>query len=413
MRNSSISRISRHFNFLPSRGQLGSDVYDAALLVSIALAASIMLWAFIPSKRRQHKNKDRRKPRKVVRGDMPPVFPNGWIPVLDSADLEAGKITSISVLGHDLVAIRSEDGTARVYDAYCPHLGAHLGVMGRVVGDCIECPFHGWRFDCKDGSCTHVPYSAKAPSFVKAKAWITKELLGLVFVWFHVDGEEPDWEIPQLLGKTLEVQPTGRFEHLVHCHIQDIAENGADLGHFNQIHKASSFVDGAEFEQNLGHCWKGRLFQHHWEATWTPDKHEAMVTIESSISIGSWTPNFLRHHIEARQVGPALVAISVWGSAGHYVAIQSLRPEGPFDIRVVHTLHFETRVSRLLRWFYTMTLRNMVDRDVAVWNFKAFVKRPALVKEDHSIAAYRKWYSQFYSNSSATWQEIREQSLDW
>lgn len=63
--------------------------------------------------------------------------------------------------GLDLVAFRTEDGVAHVFDAYCPHLGAHLGVMGRVVGDCIECPFHGWRFSGKDGACTHVPYAKK------------------------------------------------------------------------------------------------------------------------------------------------------------------------------------------------------------------------------------------------------------
>lgn len=63
--------------------------------------------------------------------------------------------------GEELVAFRTEDGVANVTDAYCPHLGAHLGIMGRVVGDCIECPFHGWRFKGKDGSCSHVPYAAK------------------------------------------------------------------------------------------------------------------------------------------------------------------------------------------------------------------------------------------------------------
>lgn len=56
---------------------------------------------------------------------------------------------------------------------------------------------------------------------------------------------------------------------------------------------------------------------------------------------------------------------------------------------------------------------SQVDRDVAVSNYKTYLKRPALVKEDQSIAAYRKWYSQFYSASSPTWQEVREQSLDW
>jgi cholesterol 7-dehydrogenase len=41
-----------------------------------------------------------------------------------------------------LVLFRTESGEAKVLDAYCPHMGADLGVGSKVVGDCIECPFH-------------------------------------------------------------------------------------------------------------------------------------------------------------------------------------------------------------------------------------------------------------------------------
>lgn len=46
-----------------------------------------------------------------------------------------------------------------IFDAYCPHLGANLGVGGIVKGDCIECPFHQWSFRASDGECTNIPYS--------------------------------------------------------------------------------------------------------------------------------------------------------------------------------------------------------------------------------------------------------------
>ena len=56
---------------------------------------------------------------------------------------------------------RGEDGKAYVLDAYCPHLGANLAVGGQVVGNCIECPFHGWRFNGNDGKCVKIPYAEK------------------------------------------------------------------------------------------------------------------------------------------------------------------------------------------------------------------------------------------------------------
>lgn len=56
---------------------------------------------------------------------------------------------------------RGQDGKAYVVDAYCPHLGANLAVGGRVVGGCIECPFHGWQFRGADGKCVKIPYADK------------------------------------------------------------------------------------------------------------------------------------------------------------------------------------------------------------------------------------------------------------
>ena len=50
-------------------------------------------------------------------------------------------------------------------DAYCPHLGANLGVGGHVRGNCIECPFHGWQFDGETGKCMKIPYAAKVSLF--------------------------------------------------------------------------------------------------------------------------------------------------------------------------------------------------------------------------------------------------------
>ncbi len=75
----------------------------------------------------------------------------------------------VSYLGRDLVLFRGDDGTARVFDAHCPHLGAHLGVGGRVCGDGIACPFHGWRFD-GEGQLVEVPGLDRPPR-AAARAW--------------------------------------------------------------------------------------------------------------------------------------------------------------------------------------------------------------------------------------------------
>ena len=55
---------------------------------------------------------------------------------------------------------RDEAGELHVQDAFCPHLGAHLGHGGTVEGCEIVCPFHGWRFDA-EGANTDIPYSER------------------------------------------------------------------------------------------------------------------------------------------------------------------------------------------------------------------------------------------------------------
>lgn len=50
--------------------------------------------------------------------------------------------------------MRSMKGDVHALYAYCAHLGANLGVGGKVVNnDCVECPFHGWLYDGKTGQC--------------------------------------------------------------------------------------------------------------------------------------------------------------------------------------------------------------------------------------------------------------------
>ena len=90
-------------------------------------------------------------------------FPIGWFRVAKSSDIPAGKVQTLHYFGRELVAFRTEDGKASVFDAHCPHVGAHLGHGGTVIGSTLQCPFHGWRFS-GDGSCAAIPYSDKIPA---------------------------------------------------------------------------------------------------------------------------------------------------------------------------------------------------------------------------------------------------------
>ncbi len=131
--------------------------------------------------------------RPRVRADSGPRFPfpvpNGWFIVAAAAEVAPGQIRPLHYFDRDLVVFRTEGGEARVTDAYCAHLGAHLGVGGTVRGDVVQCPFHGWCYDGETGACTEVPYvRGLVPSQARIRAFPTLERNGMLWAWFHLEG---------------------------------------------------------------------------------------------------------------------------------------------------------------------------------------------------------------------------------
>lgn len=79
------------------------------------------------------------------------------------------------ILGENLVLFRTMSGVASLMDTYCPHMGANIAVGGRVLGECIQCPFHGWKFNT-EGKCVEISYS-KTGTCVFMLLHFTKEKL--------------------------------------------------------------------------------------------------------------------------------------------------------------------------------------------------------------------------------------------
>lgn len=160
-----------------------------------------------------------RKRRKA--GDVPPVYPNGWFSIIASRDVPRGQARAVNVLGEHFAVFRGEDGKAYVLDAYCPHMGANIGVGGRVIDNCLQCPFHGWTFRGDDGKCVDIPYTKKVPDFAKTKQWPTCEANGQIMIWYHAEGADPTW-MPEVISEISsgEWSYKGKTTHIVNAHIE-------------------------------------------------------------------------------------------------------------------------------------------------------------------------------------------------
>ena len=89
-------------------------------------------------------------------------------------------------------------------------------------GDCIQCPFHNWKYSGKTGRCVEVPYSTSTiPEQARLTTYTSMERNGLIFVWHHADLEEPAWSPPVIEEiESGEWLYQGRNEFYVNCHIQ-------------------------------------------------------------------------------------------------------------------------------------------------------------------------------------------------
>lgn len=172
-----------------------------------------------------------------------PDNPTGWFRVAFADEVRVGEIASLQYFGRHLVAFRTEDGAVHVTDAHCPHLGAHLGVGGRIEDRCIVCPFHGWKFDT-DGRNVDIPYRDEVNRKASLATLPATEWCNLVMVWFDEAGGAPSWQLPDLAemsdGSLLwHAPPQARWR--IKTHPQEVLENTVDIAHFRFVHGVSSF----------------------------------------------------------------------------------------------------------------------------------------------------------------------------
>lgn len=349
--------------------------------------------------------------RRRKTGELPPIYPNGWYRVLDSHLLARGEVKSVSILGQQVVVFRDQEGKSSVLDAYCPHLGANLAVGGRVVGNCIECPFHGWQFRGDDGKCMKIPYAEKIPDVARARHWTSREVNGQIYVWYHCDGTEPEWLVPEQPEVTRgEWVYRGRTEHFINSHIQEIPENAADIAHLAHLH-TPGMISGVDLRYTNSKTWE--FLRHDWNVQWEPEseptQHCSNMYVKHALTVFGLRWPLLDVSVVARQVGPGLVYLLFNHSfLGRGVMMHCVTPVEPLLQCVTHTMFYQASIPQVIPNFILKVESIQFERDVMIWNNKTYIAKPLLVKEDSAIQKHRRWFSQFYSKNSPRLQYQRD-----
>lgn len=321
-------------------------------------------------------------------------YPRGWFLIGGSEDFIAAEVYPLRYFGQDLVAFRTESQGVVVLDAYCPHLGAHLGHGGKVEGETIVCPFHAWRFD-QGGVCVEIPYAKRIPDRACTRSWLTQEHSGMVMIWHDPAGGLPDYQVPVMLEFDMPGWTRWNLQRLeIKTQPREIIENVADSAHFEVVHQVEQLLSfDNQFEDHTATqimvskvpggsvrseaCYYGPAIQY---TSMTAAFDSRLLNANTPIDqerVHLWfgvmmqTDNF--SEADARRIHKALVHFG-FGDVGG---------EQSEHLSVVH----QGIMQASQKGYYD---------DVAIWENKLYRSEPILCDSDGPLARLRRWYGQFY-----------------
>jgi phenylpropionate dioxygenase-like ring-hydroxylating dioxygenase large terminal subunit len=169
------------------------------------------------------------------------LFINFWYAALRSDQLTDQPV-KVRMLGQNFVLFRDTAGKPHCLSNVCVHRGGSLA-GGKVKGDRVECPYHGWQFDGA-GQCTRIPSlgaAAKIPARARVDSYPVEERYGLVHAFL---GDLPEAERPGIMPIPEYGQPGWHAQIDEYANTADYRrtiENGLDPAHNEFVHTTHGF----------------------------------------------------------------------------------------------------------------------------------------------------------------------------
>ena len=322
-----------------------------------------------------------------------PPFPDGWFCVGLSRELPINGVLTRQFMGQEVVLFRTRSGRPVAVDAYCPHLGAHLGHGGTVHGEVIRCPFHHFDFD-PEGICVATGYGTRPPPKANLRSWEIHETGGLLLLYHDAADRKPAWRVPDrewedwspLLARTFRLR----------SHPQETSENSVDLGHLTVVHGynrvtplAEPFVDGPY----LRTCY----------AIERPSGPIRSLQVEFTAHVHGLGYSLVevtvkKLGIQTRQlvlptpVDGEFIDLRIGLSLKKKKATAGLHPL----LKLLPGVLYQSVAAKLIFAGYA----HDVAQDFPIWEHKTYISPPALAEGDGPVGPYRYWVRQFYPEAS-------------
>lgn len=322
-----------------------------------------------------------------------PMKPTGWFQVAWSDEINVGDVHRMTYFDLDMVAWRAESGAVTVMDAYCEHLGAHLGYGGTVVGEVIQCPFHGWQWN-NEGRNVCIPYEDRPNRGRRIRTYPVVERNSSIYIWHDTEGREPYFDVPDIFADfhdnscADDYYPQVRlFRSRLQIHPQYVLENGVDFAHFKYVHQTPivPLFTRHDFDTPVSYV--------DFTITFEGDEGQIIDDVNSGV--------------EAINGGLGVAVTKSWGMVDNRT-ISAITPVDEYtsDIRFMVYIgrvpgDDSEKAQRKAGEFAQMVI-DQFAADIEIWQHQRYTLRPALATSEYDgFTAFRTWATQFYPENPA------------
>jgi 3-ketosteroid 9alpha-monooxygenase subunit A len=314
--------------------------------------------------------------------------PTGWFQVAWSGEIGVGEVHRMTYFGQEIVAWRAQSGQLTVMNAYCEHLGAHLGFGGHVEGEVIECAFRGWQWN-HDGGNVCIPYESRPNRGRRIRTYPVAERNDSVYLWYDEQGRDPYFDVPDVFAgfgdgsSGADYYPMATlYRERLDLHPQYVLENGVDFAHFKFVHKTPIVP----------------VFTRH-------DFDEPVSYVDFTIALdgdGGQSIDDVKSGVEAVNGGLGIAVTKSWGMVDNRT-ITAVTPvdEHTCDVRFMVYIGRKpssdpAKAERKAREFAEEIIRQFTQ-DVHIWAHQRYSDPPALSSSEFAgFTAIRTWARQFY-----------------
>lgn len=316
------------------------------------------------------------------------MTPTGWFQVAWSDEIKVGDVHRMKYFGREMVAWRTESRRLTVMDAYCEHLGAHLGYGGHVHGEVLQCPFHGWQWN-HDGRNVCIPYQDRPNRGRRIRTFPAVERNESVYIWHDVEARDPYFDVPDIFASfsdgsaAADYYPQMRLHReALEMHPQYVLENGVDFAHFKFVHQTPivPVFTRHDFDEPVSYV--------DFTITFEGDENQTIDDVRSGV--------------EAINGGLGIAVTKSWGMVDNRT-ISAVTPvdDRTSDVRFMVYIgrrpgDDSPKAEAKARDFGAEVVRQFTQ-DIHIWQHQRYSDPPALVgAEQQGFTAIRNWARQFY-----------------